>query len=83
MFIAIDLIPLSFFCLQIRAHVQQKSTFLTGRSFLSVHMNILVKHDHLPCLTGRGVDSERVGVPQVGLLSELETYRYLSVGMML
>eukprot|EP00438_Fugacium_kawagutii_P035221 Skav227180 [mRNA] locus=scaffold2048:13486:15089:+ [translate_table: standard] len=28
-----------------------------------------------------GVDSERVGVPQVGLLSELETYRYLSVGM--
>ncbi|CAK8993972.1 unnamed protein product, partial [Durusdinium trenchii] len=30
----------------------------------------------------RGVDSERVGVPQVGLLSELETYRYLSVGML-
>lgn len=30
----------------------------------------------------RGVDSERVGVPQVGLLSELETYRLLSVGML-
>ena len=29
------------------------------------------------------VDSERVGVPPVGLLSELETYRYLSVGMFL
>ena len=34
-------------------------------------------------LRHRGVDSDRVGVPQVGLLSELETYRYLSVGMML
>ena len=29
----------------------------------------------------RGVDSDRVGVPPVGLLSELETYRYLAVGM--
>ena len=29
----------------------------------------------------RGVESDRVGVPPVGLLSELETYRYLAVGM--
>jgi len=30
----------------------------------------------------RGVDSERVGLPQIGFLSELEPMRYLAVGML-
>eukprot|EP00439_Symbiodinium_sp_Y106_P065136 s2346_g10.t1 len=30
----------------------------------------------------RGVDSERVGLPQIGFLSELEPMRYLSVGLL-